>query len=333
MSIAPRDIHEAQIQFALERGVPAMLGVLSTHRLPFPSRSYDMAHCSRCLVNWTRYDGLYLLEIDRVLRPGGYWVFSGPPINWKTNYIGWQKSAKELEEEQKSLEDLTKRLCWKKVDERGPIAVWQKPINHIQCAKAKDSKAGESPKFCTNTNPDAGWYEKMEACITPLPKVSNLNDVSGGAIEKWPERKYRNIMDMNAGIGGFAAALADQPVWVMNVVPFDAEINTFGVLHERGLIGTYMNWCEPFSTYPRSYDLIHADGLFGMYKDKCDILDILFEMYRIIRPEGAIIIRDDVDTVMKVKDITYQMRWKGNISESEQGSLHPKKILIIDGSV
>ncbi|KAK9102082.1 hypothetical protein Sjap_019336 [Stephania japonica] len=65
MSIAPRDIHEAQVQFALERGLPAMLGILSIHRLPFPSRSFDMAHCSRCLVPWTDYDGLYLSEIDR----------------------------------------------------------------------------------------------------------------------------------------------------------------------------------------------------------------------------------------------------------------------------
>jgi len=55
MSIAPSDKHEAQLQFALERGVPAMLGILSIHRLPFPSRSFDMAHCARCLVPWTKY--------------------------------------------------------------------------------------------------------------------------------------------------------------------------------------------------------------------------------------------------------------------------------------
>lgn len=61
MSVAPRDIHEAQVQFALERGLPAMLGVLSTYRLPFPSRAFDMAHCSRCLVPWTSY-GIGLLR-------------------------------------------------------------------------------------------------------------------------------------------------------------------------------------------------------------------------------------------------------------------------------
>jgi hypothetical protein len=49
-------------------------------------------------------------------------------------------------------------------------------------------------------------------------------------------------MDMNAGLGGFAAALANDPVWVMNVVPSDAKQNTLGVIYERGLIGTYQDW-------------------------------------------------------------------------------------------
>lgn len=52
MSFAPRDSHEAQVQFALERGVPAMIGVLASIRLPYPSRAFDMAHCSRCLIPW-----------------------------------------------------------------------------------------------------------------------------------------------------------------------------------------------------------------------------------------------------------------------------------------
>ena len=49
-------------------------------------------------------------------------------------------------------------------------------------------------------------------------------------------------MDMNAGIGSFAAALVKFPAWVMNVVPFNAKENTLGVVFERGLIGTYMDW-------------------------------------------------------------------------------------------
>lgn len=81
--------------------------------------------------------------------------------------------------------------------------------------------------------------------------------------------RYRNVMDMNANLGGFAAALLQHPLWVMNVVPSNtARADTLGVIYERGLIGTYHDWCEAFSTYPRTYDLIHADGVFTIYMDR-----------------------------------------------------------------
>jgi hypothetical protein len=55
MSFAPRDTHEAQVWFALERGVPGMIGVMASQRLPYPARAFDMAHCSRCLIPWHKY--------------------------------------------------------------------------------------------------------------------------------------------------------------------------------------------------------------------------------------------------------------------------------------
>ncbi|KAL8136518.1 hypothetical protein V2J09_002519 [Rumex salicifolius] len=394
MSIAPVDIHESQVQFALERGLPAMLGILSTYRLPYPSRSFDMAHCSRCLVQWTNYDGLFMMELDRVLRPGGYWVLSGPPIYWKVNYKGWQRTPEDLEGEQKRLEDLLKRMCWKKVAEKRNIAVYRKPTNHVHCVKKL--KAWKSLRFCEGSNPDIAWlddflmlwslahfisldyidrYTKMHPCISLLPDVKKIDEISGGSLQKWPRRLnaipprinlgtvkgitpksfnddnnlwrnriqhygrvleslfkggYRNIMDMNAGLGGFAAALTLYPVWVMNVVPHDVTNNSLGVIYERGLIGTYMNWCEAFSTYPRTYDLLHADGLFSMYKDKCDIQDIALEMYRILRPHGAVIIRDHVDTINEVKDLLQRLGWNATLSHSERGPLHPEKVLFVD---
>lgn len=65
--------------------------------------------------------------------------------------------------------------------------------------------------------------------------------------------RYRNIMDMNAGLGSFAAALDSPKVWVMNVVPTITQ-NTLGVIYERGLIGMYHDWYVSvniaiFSTY------------------------------------------------------------------------------------
>ena len=105
MSFAPKDEHEAQVQFALERGIPAISAVMGTQRLPFPGRVYDVIHCARCRVPWhiegifffswklffflhigcglmrcCLAGGMLLLELNRLLRPGGYFVWSATPV-------------------------------------------------------------------------------------------------------------------------------------------------------------------------------------------------------------------------------------------------------------
>ncbi|KAL2550354.1 putative methyltransferase PMT15 [Forsythia ovata] len=371
MSFAPRDTHEAQVQFALERGVPALIGVIASKRLPYPSRAFDMAHCSRCLIPWGQYDGAYLIEVDRVLRPGGYWILSGPPIRWRKYWKGWDRSREDLNAEQMQIENVTKSLCWKKLIEKDDIAIWQKPANHLHCKKFR--KIVKNPPFCVAQNPDKAWYTKLETCLTPLPEVSNNEDVAGGELEKWPKRlhaipprisrgtingvtpetflkdselwkrrvsyyktvnnqlgqvgRYRNILDMNAFLGGFAANLIEDPLWVMNIVPVEAKVNTLGAIYERGLIGTYQSWCEAMSTYPRTYDLIHADSVFTLYKDRCEMEDIMLEMDRILRPEGSLIIRDDVDILVKVKRIADGLNWDSQIVDHEDGPLEREKLL------
>ncbi|PKI45391.1 hypothetical protein CRG98_034196 [Punica granatum] len=155
VSFAPRDTHEAQVQFALERGVPALIGVLASNRLPYPSRAFDVAHCSRCLIPWGQYDGLFLMEIDRVLRPGGYWILSGPPINWERHWRGWERTTKDLKAEQSRIETIARSLCWKRLKQKEDIAIWQKPTNHIHCRINR--KVFKFPQFCPAQDPDKAW--------------------------------------------------------------------------------------------------------------------------------------------------------------------------------
>ncbi|KAL4188203.1 hypothetical protein AMTRI_Chr09g42910 [Amborella trichopoda] len=374
MSFAPRDTHEAQVQFALERGVPAMIGVLASKRLPYPCRAFDMAHCSRCLIPWHLHDGQNLIEVDRILRPGGYWILSGPPINWKTHWKGWQRTTKDLMAEQNAIEAVARSLCWKKIKERGDIAVWQKPSNHVHCKINR--KVFKNPQFCKalDSESDSAWYRDMDTCMTPLPEVNDIKEVAGGELKRWPERLmavpprvlggsvegingeafikdtedwkkrvsyykmvvyqlgqkglYRNILDMNAHLGGFAAALIEDPVWVMNVVPPQAKVDTLGVVYERGFIGTYQDWCEAMSTYPRTYDLLHANGVFTINQNRCDMEDILLEMDRILRPEGTVILRDDVDLLFKIKEIADALQWDTQMIDHEEGPHIREKILV-----
>lgn len=60
---------------------------------------------------------------------------------------------------------------------------------------------------------------------------------------------------------------------------------------------------------------------------RCEMEDIVLEMDRILRPEGSVIIRDDVDILVKVKRITDAMKWDSQIVDHEDGPLEREKLL------
>lgn len=51
-------------------------------------------------------------------------------------------------------------------------------------------------------------------------------------------------------------------------------------------------------------------------------------MDRILRPEGTVILRDEVDVMVKVKKIASGMRWDTKLLDHEDGPLVPEKILV-----
>ncbi|KAJ6828796.1 putative methyltransferase PMT3 [Iris pallida] len=358
MSLAPNDVHQNQIQFALERGIPAYLGVLGTKRLPYPSRSFELAHCSRCRIDWLQRDGILLLELDRLLRPGGYFAYSSP-----------EAYAQDEEDQRiwREMSALVSRMCWKIAAKQDQTVIWVKPLTN-DCYM--DRKPGTRPPLCRpDDDPDAVWGVPMEACITryseqnhrargsglvpwparltsPPPRLADL-EYSTEMFEKdteiWQQRvdsywsllspkirqnTLRNIMDMKANIGSFAAALKDKDVWTMNVVPQDGP-NTLKIIYDRGLIGSMHDWCEAYSTYPRTYDLLHAWTVFSEVEKKgCSSVDLLIEMDRILRPTGFIIVRDKRPVVEFIKKYLKQLRWV-SIAESNSGSDDGQVVFVI----
>ncbi|KAJ0984029.1 hypothetical protein J5N97_002385 [Dioscorea zingiberensis] len=358
MSIAPKDVHENQIQFALERGVPAMVAAFATRRLLYPSQAFDLIHCSRCRINWVRDDGILLLEVNRMLRAGGYFAWAAQPV---------YKHEETQQEVWKEMENLTTRICWELVKKEGYIAIWQKPLNNT-CYINRNPRT--QPPLCDpDDDPNNVWYVDLKPCITPLPENANganvtpwpvrlhepparLQDVQMDAylakkelfeaesrywkeivgsyvrVFRWQKLKLRNVMVMRAGFGGFAAALIDLKVdcWVMNVVPTSGP-NTLPVIYDRGLIGVAHDWCEPFDTYPRTYDLLHAAGLFTREQKRCNISVILLEMDRILRPGGHVYISDSRFIIDEIKEITMAMGWRSELRETSEGPFSSRMLL------
>ncbi|KAG8383862.1 hypothetical protein BUALT_Bualt04G0057800 [Buddleja alternifolia] len=368
MSLAPKDEHEAQVQFALERGIPAISAVMGTKRLPYPGRVFDIVHCARCRVPWHIEGGKLLLELNRLLRPGGFFVWSATPI--------YQKLPEDVEIWE-AMKKLTKAMCWDvvsitkdRVNGVG-IAVYRKPSTN----ECYEQRSKNDPPLCQDSDdPDAAWNVPLQACMHKVPIASSERGSQWP--EQWPARvaktpywlsssevgvygkpapedfaadyehwkrvvknsylsglginwsNVRNVMDMRAVYGGFAAALRELNVWVMNIVAIDAP-DTLPIIYERGLFGTYHDWCESFSTYPRSYDLLHADHLFSKIKKKCNFMALITEADRILRPEGKIIVRDTVETITELENIFKSMNWdiRMTYSKDKEGLLCAQKTM------
>ncbi|KAJ6419335.1 hypothetical protein OIU84_029445 [Salix udensis] len=356
MSFAPKDEHEAQVQFALERGIPAISAVMGTKRLPYPGRVFDAVHCARCRVPWHIEGGKLLLELNRVLRPGGFFVWSATPV--------YQKLAEDVEIWQ-AMTELTKAMCWELVSITKDtingvgVATYRKPSSN----DCYERRSKQEPPLCeASDDPNGAWNVPLKACMHKVP-VDSLERGSQWP-EKWPARlgktpywmlssqvgvygkpapedftadyehwkrvvsnsylngiginwsSVRNTMDMRSVYGGFAAALKDLNVWVMNVITVDSP-DTLPIIYERGLFGIYHDWCESFSTYPRSYDLLHADHLFSKVKKRCSMAAVFAEVDRILRPEGKLIVRDNVETINELENMARSMKWEVRMTYSK----------------
>ncbi|PRQ47493.1 putative S-adenosyl-L-methionine-dependent methyltransferase [Rosa chinensis] len=366
MSFAPKDEHEAQVQFALERGIPAISAVMGTQRLPFPSRVFDAVHCARCRVPWHLEGGMLLLELNRVLRPGGYFIWSATPVYGKLD---------EDKKIWKEMTALTKSMCWDLITIKNnkvnlvAAAIYRKPTSN-QCYEQRKQK---QPPMCkTDDDPNAAWYVPLQACMHRVPVDKSERGTQWP--ENWPNRLetppywlnssrmgiygkpapqdfardyehwkrvinnsymkslginwsgVRNVMDMRAVYGGFAAALKDLKVWVMNVVNVDSA-DTLPIIYERGLFGIYHDWCESFSTYPRTYDLLHADHLFSSLKKRCRLPPVMAEIDRIVRPGGKLIVRDESNAIGEVENLLKSLHWEVHLtfSKNQEGMLSAQK--------
>jgi len=224
--------------------------------------------------------GIYLQEIHRILRPGGFWVLSGPPVNYERRWRGWNTTVEEQRTDYEKLQDLLTSMCFKLYNKKDDIYVWQKAKDNACYDKL--SRDTYPPKCDDSLEPDSAWYTPLRACfvvpmekykksgLTYMPKWPQRLNVAPERISlvqgsssstfshdnsKWKKRiqhykkllpdlgtnKIRNVMDMNTAYGGFAASLINDPLWVMNVVSSYGP-NTLPVVFDRGLIGTFHDW-------------------------------------------------------------------------------------------
>lgn len=377
LTVDPYRIDGGNAQIALERGLPAVLGSLtSSQQLPVPSFAFDMVHCA---IEFKSKDSITILEIDRILRPGGYFVWTSSPDQLQGGVSG--RALHDDEKVEKEIAELANRICWDLVSQRGRTTIWQKTSDSA-CLKSRSRVI--KPKVCGQGtyDPEFAWEQKQRPCLSEGPNarwhpvdkqpkwpnrllvappeqdrvsavglaseevmddMTHIESVTWKAVVKdyWtlltplifsdnpkrpsdddplpPSNLVRNVMDMNAGYGDFNAALllAGKPVWVMNVIPTTVA-NTLPIVYDRGLIGIMHDWCEAFPTYPRTYDLVHGAHLLSLEQHRarpCSLARLFLEIDRILRPEGWVLLRDEVQLIEDARVAATQIRWDARIIE------------------
>ncbi|CAN7124889.1 unnamed protein product [Brassica rapa subsp. narinosa] len=358
--IAEYEATGSQVQLALERGLPAMIGSFFSKQFPYPALSFDMVHCAQCGITWDiKADAMLLLEVDRVLKPGGYFVLTSPTNKAQGNSPDTKKTSISTR-----VNELSKRICWSLIGQQDETFLWQKTTDsNCYSSRSQDSiplcKDGDSVPYyhplvpCISGTTSKRWIPiqnrttSAELEIHGLKPEEFLEDTQtwrtslknywslltplifsdhpkrpGDEDPLPPFNMIRNVMDMNARFGNLNSALLDhgKSAWVMNVVPVNAR-NTLPLILDRGFAGVLHDWCEPFPTYPRTYDMLHANELLThVSSERCSLMDLFLEMDRILRPEGWVVISDKVGVIEMARALATRVRWEARVIDLQDGS-------------
>ncbi|KAE8683027.1 putative methyltransferase PMT5 [Hibiscus syriacus] len=180
LCIAAYEATGSQVQLALERGLPAMIGNFISRQLPYPSLSYDMVHCAQCGIVWDKKEGMFLMEIDRLLKPGGYFVLTSPTSKPRGSSTSTKKRNKLT-----PLEQFTEKICWSLIAQQDDTFIWQKTAD-AHCYSSKKSDV----TLCKEGY-DAPYYRALVPCITgtsskrwiPIQNRSSNSDLSSAELE------------------------------------------------------------------------------------------------------------------------------------------------------
>ncbi|AEE36085.1 unnamed protein product [Arabidopsis thaliana] len=183
MCIANYEASGSQVQLTLERGLPAMIGSFISKQLPYPSLSFDMLHCLRCGIDWDQKDGLLLVEIDRVLKPGGYFVWTSPLTNPRN---------KDHLKRWNFVHDFAESICWTLLNQQDETVVWKKTIN-TKCYSSR--KPGVGPSVCTKGHDvESPYYRPLQMCIGGT-RSRRWIPIEGRT--RWPSRSNMNKTELS----------------------------------------------------------------------------------------------------------------------------------------
>ncbi|KAI0499128.1 hypothetical protein KFK09_020029 [Dendrobium nobile] len=308
MCIANYEASGSQVQLTLERGLPAMIGSFFSKQLPYPCLSFDMVHCARCGIDWEKNDGIPLVEVDRLLRPGGYFVW--------TSLTNTHRSLRDKDNLKKwtHIRNFAENLCWEMLSQQDETIIWKK-TSKKKCYSSR--KAG--PPFCGKSHDiESPYYQPLNPCIgglrsqrwipienrTPWPMQAKLNsaelNIHGVHLEDFTE----DSLNWNSVVRNYWSLLSplifsDHPKrpgdedptppfnMLRNVLDMNARFGGFNAaLLETGKSVWVMNVVPV--TSQNYLPLIFDRGFIGVQHDWCEAFPTYPRTYDMVHAEGLL---------------------------------------------
>ncbi|KAK2984858.1 hypothetical protein RJ640_006607 [Escallonia rubra] len=311
MCIANYEASGSQVQVTLERGLPAMIGSFTSKQLPYSSLSFDMIHCSRCAVDWDQKDGIFLIEVDRVLRPGGYFVWTSP----LTNAQGFLRN-KAAQKKWDTVRMFAKDICWDLLSQQDETVVWRK-TSKKKCYTAR--RPGSGPSICSKGHDvESPYYRPLQACLggtqsrrwIPIeerptwPSSAKLKSKELAIYGLHPEELDEDALNWNSAVRNFWSLLSplifsDHPKrpgdedpsppynMVRNVLDMNSRFGGFNyALLEAGKSVWVMNVVP--TSGPNYLPLILDRGFVGVLHDWCEAFPTYPRTYDMVHAQGLL---------------------------------------------
>ncbi|KAF8411443.1 hypothetical protein HHK36_003993 [Tetracentron sinense] len=310
MCIANYEPSGSQVQLTLERGLPAMISSF-TKQLPYPSLSFDMLHCARCGIDWDQKEGILLVEVDRVLKPGGYFVWTSPLTNI-------QRSLHNKENQMKwnFVRTFAENLCWDMLSQQDETVVWKKTSKRACYASRKP---GSGPSICSKGHDvESPYYRPLQFCLggtqsrrwipieerTTWPSRTKLNSTELGIYGVHSGDFAEDALNWNSAVLNYWSLLSplifsDHPKrpgdedpsppfnMLRNVLDMNAHFGGFNsALLEAQKTAWVMNVVP--TSGPNYLPLILDRGFVGVLHDWCEAFPTYPRTYDMVHAEGLL---------------------------------------------
>ncbi|KAI0559006.1 S-adenosyl-L-methionine-dependent methyltransferase [Gracilaria domingensis] len=268
-----------------DRGLPSFLANF-TGALPFPSSTFDIVHCKWCWHHNAGYDK-WLKEVNRLLVPGGFFVFTFAPEG----------------------SDLLEHPAWEEALARQPfrckkvhriITMCQKHHPKINVKEDGDEflRALHCPSYVTKHIAKAKKkYEKRLAQIQKerLFLTELVNEIS--------QESTPRILNVNCPNAALCAGMDHNlQSSVLHVNPESQNLVVEGILNLGGLAMLH-NWKNNIPVYPRSFDVVNI-GCDARTKGLFERPEFWLELHRVLRPGGYVVLSRSFCEWRRVREIS-----------------------------